>query len=129
MTKWDKIYSLLHDRVENIDLDNLGLFLMHEVRSGHELKWFNDPELYRISYNESTIFRKNDDKDILCITSQTLGEVIPDFEIKKDTLQRLMDTWMKISKQYPDTIDITQEDNKFTFEFDNKDGHQKMVVE
>lgn len=115
--------------IQGLALDHLALFLTGEVRDGKELEYFNDLNIRNICYNESCIYKDDVEEDLFIISSENYEDGIPDFKIKNDKLQRLIDAWIKVYTQNPDKIDLMQEDDKFTFEFDTKDGHQVVVVE
>lgn len=103
-------------------LDILASLLSQEIRVGDNMKWVNDPG-YRAG-NASHSYTENSD---LLINMEFFDDM-PPFRINKDLFLKLVKAWMEIYPQYPDRIDLTQEDNRFTFEFDTKDGHQVIVI-
>lgn len=126
MKKWDKIYTI--GRISNEhSLYNLAIFFTDDLRIGDELIWITDYKVTQIAFNQALVYK--DPWEKIVISSQDFDDVISHFKINAEIFYKLCEAWLKIYPQYPDTLDLTQEGSKFTFEFDTKDGHQIVAVE
>lgn len=113
----------------SLALEHLALFLAEEVRYGDELKWFKELDFGRICYNQSCIRIDDKESNFFYIYSQDFADIFPEFKIERNRLQAIINAWVKIYDLLPETIELTQKGNKFTFEFVTKYGLQKIVVE
>lgn len=109
----------------DLSLINLGVLLSDETRTYNDISWVENPEIESQTGNESHSYKEDGN---IVVTIDYLDDS-PPFRVKEDTFLKLAKTWLELYRQRPNRIDLTQEGNKFTFEYDSPEGHQKIVIE
>lgn len=113
-------------------LSGLAMFLMQlRPQLDKDLSWILNPEFREYWFQEAGIcLDSNDNDQSYIIITEYFDDLIPRYHIKREMLYKLAQAWLKILVQWPEMIDfIEEDDNKYIFEFDTLEGHQKVIVE
>lgn len=113
------------DYLNPLPLINLGVFLDINIRPRDNINWINDPMSEGIWGIESDCSIEGNN---VIVTIDYLDD-IPPFITTRDLFYRIVQKWQEIYPLFPSRIGLIQEDNKFTFEYETEEGHQKIVIE